>query len=90
MFTVYVLKSLSSGHLYTGQTSDIETRFATHQDQDGEARYTKGRGPWELVYTQTCETRSEAMRQERFLKSGQGREWLKKYLSGRAGPPEAD
>jgi putative endonuclease len=88
MFYVYVLYSLSSGKHYIGQTIDLERRLLEHHQ--GIARYTRGRGPWELVLTEEFSTRSEAMRRELFLKSGQGREWLKLKLSGRARPPEAD
>jgi putative endonuclease len=41
-------------------------------------RYTyKQKGPWRLIYSEEHATRSEAMKREKFLKSGQGREWIK-------------
>ena len=88
MFTTYVLRSVSTGRFYIGSTRDIARRFLEHQT--GIARYTRNRGPWQLVHEEQFETRPEAVRRERFLKSGQGREWLKKELNGRAAPPEAD
>ncbi|MDE2939751.1 MAG: GIY-YIG nuclease family protein [Chloroflexota bacterium] len=88
MFTVYVLQSDSSGLLYVGQTRDLARRLGEHQQ--GLASYTRNRGPWTLVYEEEWATRGEAMRRERFLKSGVGREWLKNQVGGRAGPPEAD
>jgi len=88
MFTVYVLRSKSTGKLYIGQSNSMERRLLEHQQ--GTARYTRGRGPWELMFTESYGNRAEAMRRERFLKSGQGREWLKGNLRSRAGPPEAD
>ena len=88
MFTVYVLKSQSSGKLYIGQTQDLERRIFEHQN--GIARYTRNHGPWEVLFTEEYSTRVEAMRRETFLKSGKGREFIKAKLNGRAGPPEAD
>ena len=88
MFTVYVLRSASTGKLYIGQTGDLHRRLEEHRQ--GVARYTRGRGPWHLVYSQGLETRSAAVSRERFLKSGQGREWLHAELIGRAVPPQAD
>ena len=74
MYTVYVLKSLATGQFYTGQTENLSRRLKEHNE--GLSEYTKGRGPWELVYYEEYETRSEAMSREKFLKSGKGREWL--------------
>jgi putative endonuclease len=88
MYYVYVLRSKSSGKHYIGQTDDIKRRLLEHQQ--GLARYTRGRGPWDLVLVEEYSTRTEAMQREHFLKSGQGRNWLKEKLNGRAGPPEAD
>ena len=88
MFTVYVLRSLSSSKLYIGQSADIARRLAEHDA--GLARYTSSRGPWQLIFREDYNTRSEAMRREKFLKSGQGRDMLNGMLNYRAGPPEAD
>jgi putative endonuclease len=79
MFIVYVLCSLSTGKLYIGQTSDLKRRLQEHQA--GNARYTRGRGPWRLVYKEAYQTRSEAMKREKYLKSGKGREDLKDRVS---------
>ena len=67
MFAVYVLRN-PAGQLYIGQTAELARRLAQHQQ--GEARWTRARGPWELVYLETHASRSEAMRRERELKSG--------------------
>ena len=88
MFTVYVPRSTSTSRLYIGQSQDFERRLQEHQS--GLARYTRGRGPWVVLLAEEYNDRAEAMRRERFLKGGQGREWLTGVLSGRAGPPEAD
>jgi len=74
MFFVYVLKSESTGKRYIGQTNNLEYRVKKHNE--GRSRYTKNRGPWDLVYSEKIETRAGAIRREKFLKSGKGREFL--------------
>ena len=79
MFIVYVLQSQSTGILYIGQTANLDRRLQEHQA--GDARYTRGRGPWTPVYKEEYPTRSEAMKREKYLKSGVGREFLKDLLT---------
>ena len=78
MFYVYVLKSLKNRIRYVGSGEDYFERLRRHNK--GEYQFTKGHLPWELVYTEEYTTRSEAVRRERFLKSGQGRAYLDKIL----------
>jgi putative endonuclease len=53
--------------LYTGITNDLDRRLAEHAAGKG-ARYTKGRGPFRLVYSETCQGRAEASRRETAIK----------------------
>ncbi len=53
--------------LYTGITDDVEKRLAAHRLGKG-AKYTRGRGPLELVYTCACESHSEALKLEYKIK----------------------
>lgn len=57
----------SDGSLYTGYTNDIENRIKTHNLGKG-AKYTRGRLPVELVYTEEYETKEEAMSREWHIK----------------------
>ena len=59
---LYILRC-GDGTLYTGITVDVEHRFAMHQSGKG-AKYTRGRGPLELVYMEECGTHTEALRRE--------------------------
>jgi len=78
-YWVYILQNETTGKLYKGHTSELEKRIERHNtDESGSMRYThKQKGPWRLIYSEEYPTRAEAMNQERFLKSGQGREWIK-------------
>ncbi len=77
-YWVYVLRSEATGKLYAGQTSDLEKRLKWHNDRiHWKQRYTrKQKGLWKLIYSEELPTRSDAMKREGFLKSGQGREWI--------------
>jgi putative endonuclease len=94
-FFVYILQSESTGKLYIGHTSDLDERVARHNSKEsGSRRYThKQMGPWELIYSEKFPNRSEAMKRERSLKSGKGREWIKDNIINKsqlASPPKAD
>jgi putative endonuclease len=74
MYYVYVIKSISHNTRYVGSAKDISKRINEHNA--GRCRYTSGRMPWQLLYQEEYSTRSDAMKREKFLKSGKGREFL--------------
>jgi predicted GIY-YIG superfamily endonuclease len=59
---VYILRC-GDGTLYTGITDDIPRRLAAHRSGKG-AKYTRGRGPLELVYQEQVPDKSAALRRE--------------------------
>jgi putative endonuclease len=75
MFYVYVLRSKKDGKRYIGFTRDLERRIDEHKK--GMVKSTKHRRPLELVYHEAYEIKSEAMEREKYLKTGNGREWLR-------------
>ena len=66
---LYILRC-GDGSLYTGITMDVQRRFTAHCAGKG-AKYTRGRGPLELVYREVCGSHSDALK----------REWQVKQLS---------
>ena len=62
----YILKC-SDNSLYTGWTNDIKHRLKMHNEVKG-AKYTRGRGPVELVYLEEFDTKQEAMSKEAKIK----------------------
>ena len=66
-WTVYILRC-ADGTLYTGITNNLERRISEHQSGQG-AKYTKGRGPFELVFNEPYRNRAEASRREIEIKS---------------------
>ena len=76
MFYVYFLKSCENNDIYVGSCENIEVRFANHNR--GRVKSTKGYRPWQLLEYEEYPTRSEAVRKERFYKTGQQKEILRK------------
>jgi putative endonuclease len=74
---VYVLKS-RDGTYYHGDTKDLKKRLLQHRD--GESRPTRHKLPLELVYFETCSSKTEAMRRERQIKNGRTRKKTKEKL----------
>lgn len=72
---VYVVRC-SDDSLYTGYTTDVERRLREHDEGEG-AKYTRGRGPVELVHVEAYESRSEAMSREHEVKQLRRTEKLK-------------
>jgi len=79
MFYTYRLKSKIDGKMYTGYTNNLRKRFKQHND--GLSTYTKGRGPYELVYYEACLNEQDARSREIYLKSGRGKRFIKSRLN---------
>lgn len=77
-WAVYVLLC-DDGSLYKGKTNNIQRRLYEHINGYG-AEHTKRHKPVELVYIEYFNTEAEALCKEKYLKSGGGREWLKKNV----------
>lgn len=59
---LYILKC-GDGTFYTGIATDVLKRLEMHRSGKG-AKYTRGRGPLELVYSEECENHSQALKRE--------------------------
>ena len=66
---VYVIAN-PSGKLYIGLSEDITVRLQQHND--GVSKWTKGKGPWSILWTSEAMSLSDARRLENKLKR-QGR-----------------
>lgn len=63
---VYILEC-ADRTLYTGITKNLEHRLQAHAEGKG-AKYTRGRGPFSVLYTETHPTRSQALHREAQIK----------------------
>ncbi len=74
-YYVYVIKS-SEGYYYTGMTENIERRLLEHNNKT-KSFWTKRGTNWEVIYIGEYENKTEAMKRERWMKSGHGTKLLK-------------
>ena len=74
-FTVYILFSPKHDKHYTGFTSNLELRINSH-NLFGKGWTAKFR-PWKIIFVKEFDTKAEAMTFEKWLKSGQGRNFIK-------------
>ncbi len=76
-YKVYAIKN-KKGRIYIGLTKNINQRLKDHNS--GKVFSTKGYRPWDLFYNEFCTDRIKARKREKFLKSGCGKEFLKKLM----------
>jgi putative endonuclease len=79
MIKLYIIKGLTSGKHYVGITNNLQRRLQEHA-----GGVTKGGqviGEFELIHTEEFTDYLSARKREKFLKSGQGRKWIKENIS---------
>lgn len=69
--------------LYTGITNDLEKRLAAHNAGTA-SKYTRARGPVELVFVEDCADRSVASKRELAIKNLTREEKIVLIRSGRS------
>jgi putative endonuclease len=77
----YIIKSLKNGRYYTGCTQDLENRLREHNS--GETKSIRYLRPFELVYTETFSTLSEARQRERHIKSQKSSKYIEQLIKNR-------
>ena len=75
-YHTYIILSSKNNDIYIGSADDLQKRIDLHNK--GRVKSTKGYRPWKLLECHEFESRAEAMNKERFLKTGQQKELLKK------------
>ena len=66
MYFVYLIQC-EGGSIYTGITTDVQRRFKEHQDKVG-GHYTRAHKVEKILYTEECQTRSDALKREAEIK----------------------
>jgi len=77
-YIVYVLYSHKDEHTYTGCTKNLRKRILEHNK--GMVKSTKKKIPLKLIYAEFFINQADAFQREKFLKTGWGRNFLKKIL----------
>lgn len=70
--------SKKNGGWYIGSTKDMQKRILAHNA--GTNRSTKHGAPWGIIYCEISLNKKDARSREKYLKSGQGRRYLKNRL----------
>ena len=78
MFVIYILHSLKYDRYYIGHTKNIKSRLAEHNR--GKVSSTKAYAPWEVIYTEDFETKSDAFQREMQIKSYKSGNAFKKLI----------
>lgn len=78
MFYTYVLISKKDNRFYIGYSFDLKKRIEEHNS--GKVDATKARVPFELVYYEACFNEQDAIKREKYFKTGFGRRYLKNRL----------
>jgi putative endonuclease len=78
MYQVYAISSLIKPYIYVGMTNNLSRRISEHNL--GYERTTRNFRPFILIYTKPFNSRLEARMEEKRLKSGYGKEFLKSLV----------
>ncbi len=83
-YYVYILRSHKDNNFYVGYTEDLKSRFEEHKK--GYVSSTKDRRPIEIIYSEACLSKKDALHREKYLKTYLGKLFLKNrlksYLTG--------
>ena len=82
-FYVYAIENKIRNKIYIGYTVDLSNRLKRHNGllkNKSTAFTNKNSGNWDLVYSEVFETRQEAMKREKELKSFRGREFIRNII----------
>ncbi|HCE58446.1 MAG TPA: endonuclease [Prolixibacteraceae bacterium] len=77
-FTFYILQSQQDASFYIGYTTDLDRRLFEHNS--GKSNYTSGKKPWKVVYSEKFETKTAAIKREKFLKNQRNRAFYEKLI----------
>ena len=75
MFYTYAIKSKERNYIYVGLTNNPDRRIAEHNCK--KEKTTRSYAPFMIILIEKYETRVEARKREKYLKSGTGKEFLK-------------
>jgi putative endonuclease len=78
-FVVYILYSEKFNKNYTGFTSNLIERFKSHNYLETK-RYTLEFRPWIVIHIELFIYKSEAMKREKYFKTGVGREFIQDLI----------
>jgi putative endonuclease len=81
-FYIYIIYSKSLSKYYVGSCQNVEERVAGHLNS--RSRFTKSAKDWELKYTETFATRSEACQRERQIKKMKSKIYIENLINAKS------
>ncbi len=75
MYYVYAIKSRVKNYMYIGITNDPDRKIKEHNNKREST--TRSYVPFDVIVIEACESRIDARKREKYLKTGVGREYLK-------------
>ena len=79
MYYIYIIQSLKNGKFYIGSCQNIDIRLERHNA--GATPSTKSARPWKLVYSESFQSNSNALKREREIKSKKSRKYIEYLIS---------
>ncbi len=80
-YAVYIMYSKRCDKIYIGYTSDLISRFLSH-NRLGHKGWTIKYRPWQVIYCEFYTEKLAAMNREKQLKGGKAREWIRERIKG--------
>jgi putative endonuclease len=80
MYFIYILYSVSANKYYVGHTDNLERRLFEHNN--GMTRFTSNiASDWNIMYTETFESRTLAAKREREIKARKSRVYIQSLIA---------
>jgi putative endonuclease len=80
-YYTYILQSLKDFSFYVGQCDDLDRRMSKHFD--GFSKYSASKRPLRLVYFETFDSRSKALKREKEIKSKKSKKYIEQLIIDR-------
>lgn len=78
MFYIYILQSQKDSSFYIGFTENLNQRLEKHNSST--SGYTSTKKPWIIVYSESFENKTDALKREIFIKNQKSRDFIKKLI----------
>jgi putative endonuclease len=80
MYYTYVLYASKFNKIYIGYSENPERRLESHNDERNTG-WTRSYQPWEIIHVEEFDTKTEALKREKQLKTSRGRAFVYKLIS---------
>lgn len=86
-YYVYAIYNAQCNKIYIGQTKNLDDRLKLHNEKIFRGYTSQFEGSWIVIYKEKVNSRQEALKREKQLKSFRGREFIKEQIIRGSAPP---